>query len=128
MLMSFAVLLILLAVAVPYQMIDVGTERLTTLAQLARRLPCRRNGRPVHPSTLHRWRNPGIRGIALECLKIGGAWHTSTEAFQRFCDRLSRRADPSDPIEPVSTHPKAVARAKRRQDQVERELDEELGV
>src|SRR4051794_16292033 len=82
-------LLLTLTVAAPCGMISVGTEQLLTLAQLAKRPPRRRNGRPVHPSTMHRWRHPGIRGIRLECIKVGGAWHTSVEAFQRFCDRLS---------------------------------------
>jgi hypothetical protein len=126
--MSLMVFLMVSAVVAPCLMIDVGTEQLTTLAQLARRIPCRRNARPVHPSTVHRWRSPGIRGIRLECLKIGGAWHTSMEAFQRFCERLSQRDDPSDPIKPAPTYSRSIARAKHRQDQVERELDEELGV
>ena len=57
--------------------INVGTEQLLTLSQLAKRLPRHRNDRPVRPSTCHRWRSPGVRGVRLECLRIGGIWHTS---------------------------------------------------
>ena len=38
--------------------IDVNTERLITLSQLARRLPQKRRDRPVHVSTIHRWLTP----------------------------------------------------------------------
>jgi hypothetical protein len=70
-------------------LIDVDHEHLLTLAQLARRLPRRRCDRPVHVATLHRWRRPGLRGIRLECVRVGGVWCTTMQAFQRFCDRLS---------------------------------------
>jgi len=69
--------------------IDVAREQLLTFADLARRLPRRRRGRPVHTSTIHRWRSPGIRSVRLEAVRIGGAWHTSWEAFTRFCEALT---------------------------------------
>jgi hypothetical protein len=69
--------------------IDVNREQMVTLSQLARRLPRRRMERPVHPATIHRWRCPGVRGIRLECVRIGGIWHTSLEAYQRWVDRLN---------------------------------------
>jgi hypothetical protein len=69
--------------------ISVASEQLLTLSQLAKRLPRHRNDRPVHPSTCHRWRSPGVRGVRLECVRIGGIWHTSWEAFQRFCECLT---------------------------------------
>jgi hypothetical protein len=40
---------------------------------------------------VHRWRKPGVRGVRLECIRVGGIWHTSTAAFQRFCDELSQQ-------------------------------------
>jgi hypothetical protein len=113
-------LLLTLTIAAPCGMISVASEQLITLAQLATRIPHRRNGRPVHPSTPHRWRCPGIQGIRLECIRVGGAWHTSVEAFQRFCEALTRVADP-----------KAAGSQGRRkgrdEKQIERELDE-LGI
>ena len=69
-------------------MIDVNTEHVVTLSELARRLP-RRLGRPVHLGTIHRWRGQGVRGVRLDCARIGGIWHTSLEAYQRWVDLLS---------------------------------------
>lgn len=71
-------------------MIDVAKEKLVTFADLARRLPRRRRNRPVHVATIHRWRSKGLRGVRLEAVRVGGAWHTTMEAFARFCERLTR--------------------------------------
>lgn len=30
-----------------------------------------------------------LRGVRLEAVRIGGAWHTTREAFGRFCERLT---------------------------------------
>mgnify|MGYP001493838456 CR=1 FL=1 len=69
-------------------MIDVSTEDLLTFPGVARFLP----GRPSL-STLHRWRQRGIRGVALETLLIGGQRYTSREALQRFFDASTAAAD-----------------------------------
>ena len=71
--------------------IDLEHEHPITFAQLAESLPRRRKNRPVHPSTIHRWRMPGIRGVQLEAIRIDCAWHTTIEAFARFCERLTVR-------------------------------------
>jgi hypothetical protein len=70
-------------------MIHSESEELISFAQLAARLPRRRRGRPVHVSTISRWRNPGLRGIKLEAVRIGGTWATSMAAFHRFCSQLA---------------------------------------
>jgi hypothetical protein len=61
--------------------IDIGTERLLTLAQAAALLPDR-------PSvcTLWRWRTKGVRGRRLESLILRGKVYTSVEALQRFAE------------------------------------------
>lgn len=101
-------------------MISVASEQLLTLSQLAKRLPRHRNDRPVHPSTCHRWRSPGVRGVRLECVRIGGIWHTSWESFQRFCDLLTSVAQGSSAGAP---HPPAAAsKGRDHQDRVEQEL------
>jgi hypothetical protein len=69
--------------------IKIDEEQVITFPGLASSLPRRRRNRPVHVSTIHRWRDPGLRGIRLEAVRIGGAWHTSWEAFSRFCERLT---------------------------------------
>jgi hypothetical protein len=78
--------------------ISVDDEQLVTLNELARSLPKRRNNRPVHVSTIHRWRTRGLSGgIRLEAVRIGGVWHTSREAFVRFCERLTAASAPPAP-------------------------------
>lgn len=69
--------------------IDIHSDELLTFRDLAKALPPRRQGRPIHLSTIHRWRSRGLRGIKLEAVRIGGAWHTSWEAFARFCRALT---------------------------------------
>lgn len=69
--------------------INVESESLLSFSELAKSLPTRRAGRPVHVSTIHRWRSGGVRGVKLESVRIGGAWCTSWEAFSRFCEKLT---------------------------------------
>lgn len=70
-------------------MIDITTEKIITLPEAAAMLPARRGGKRVHVSTLFRWAQKGSRGVRLEVVRIGSALHTSKEAMQRFCDRLT---------------------------------------
>lgn len=76
---------------------DLTLEKLIPFAELARGLQRRRRGRPAHRSTIHRWRDPGLRGIQLEAVLVGGVWCTSEEAFSRFCDRLTQSAQGASP-------------------------------
>ena len=76
-------------------MIDVRTETLFPLDEAPEHIPLHRRGRKVHKHTPRRWMSQGIRGIRLEAIKIGGSWHTSTEALHRFFRALSVAADPS---------------------------------
>lgn len=69
--------------------IDILREELVSFRQLAASLPRRRKNRPIHTSTIHRWRRPGLRGVRLDAVRIGGAWHTSREAFARFCEQMT---------------------------------------
>jgi hypothetical protein len=73
--------------------IDVFEEPAISFADLARRLSAGRDGPRVAVSTIHRWRRPGIRGVRLEAVKIGAAWHTTRSAFSRFCAALTEDAD-----------------------------------
>ncbi|MEI7687619.1 MAG: DUF1580 domain-containing protein [Planctomycetota bacterium] len=98
-------------------MLDVNAEAIVTLSQLAKKLPRRRLDRPVHPATIHRWRSPGVRGIRLECVRIGGTWHTSLEAYQRWVERLTI-------VESGSNTEVSSARTSPSEDAIDRELDE----
>lgn len=125
--MFFLALLILLlsaaSAAAVTASIDVNSERMLTLSQLARRLPCRRSDRPVNPATVHRWRNPGIRGVRLPCVKIGGIWHTSLEAYQRWVERLTAASEP--PVASTTSVPSAPSvSTDNAQSDVERRLQE----
>jgi Protein of unknown function (DUF1580) len=69
--------------------IDFADENVVTFTELARRLPCRRDGRPTHVSTIHRWRQRGLSGVRLEAVRYGSIWVTTWEAYQRFVQSLT---------------------------------------
>jgi hypothetical protein len=75
--------------AVPPPPIDLANEQVVTFTELARRLPRRRNGRPTHVSTIHRWRQRGLSGVRLAAARCGAIWVTTWEAYQRFVDALT---------------------------------------
>jgi hypothetical protein len=89
-------------------MIDITTEKIITLPEAAAMLPARRGGRKVHVSTLFRWAQKGSRGVRLEVVRIGSALHTSKEAMQRFCDRLTE-------VNPVPVPAEVATPASRRE-------------
>ncbi len=94
-------------------MIDIKREKLITLVEATKVVPCRRRGRKPHVSTLYRWASPrGHRGVRLETIRVGGSLCTSTEALQRFFDLLTTMG--SEPSAPTAT--------KRQQARVEKEL------
>ncbi len=68
--------------------IEFSSETLLSLSAAAKLLP----GRP-HPSTLHRWRLRGIRGVKLQTWLIGGRRFTSHEALERFCAATTAAAN-----------------------------------
>ena len=77
--------------------VDAAGEPLISLSQLAKRVRRSRNGRPVAPSTVHRWRHPGIRGVRLECVRVGGTWFTTIAAYQAWVARLTAAGTPGEP-------------------------------
>jgi hypothetical protein len=89
--------------------IVVAEEQVFPLADTPKHVPPRRGGRPLHPATAFRWRNPGVRGVKLETIRVGGTLCTSVEALQRFFERLSA----TDGTEPASPPPSAPLAARR---------------
>ena len=80
--------------------IDIQSEQLITLAELARQLPRRRN-RPTHLSTIHRWRTVGVAGgIRLSAIRVGGTWCTTWPAFREFCDRVTAARSEPESLKP----------------------------
>ena len=83
-------------------MIDLATEDLIPTLDIPLRLPPRTSGRRIHPSTVYRWIQRGVRGVRLEVIRIGGTTYTSVEALQRFADRQGAPASQvPDPVNPV---------------------------
>lgn len=50
-------------------------------------------GKRIHPSTFHRWRLRGVRGVKLASILIGGERYSSEEALQFFFDETTAAAD-----------------------------------
>ena len=90
------------------------TEQIVSLTEAAGLLPRRRKGRKPNVATLYRWAKSGCRGVILETLQVGGTKCTSTQALQRFFERLSNGP------QPVVVRPQS---AQRHHDQVNKELD-----
>ncbi len=103
-------------------MIDLENETLLPLSKAAKRVPPARNGKRCHESTILRWILQGIDGVKLEGTRLGGRWLTSSQALQRFAERLTPNLDAERPRPPRS--PGARERAARR---AEKEL-ERIGI
>jgi hypothetical protein len=98
--------------------IDIGNEQLIRLTDLSSRIPPH-NGKRLALQTVYRWSLHGCKGVRLETVQLGGTRFTTLEAFQRFCDALTVARDGRPAAE---RHP-AGAAARRRQDEIEKQLD-----
>lgn len=71
--------------------IDLEQDELLTLSQACRLLPSKPS-----PSTLWRWRRSGVvvngRRIRLTCIRAGGTWLTTREAFADFLQQQTEAA------------------------------------
>ena len=74
-------------------------------------------GQRPHPSTLHRWRLRGIRGIRLETVRCGGRRLTSVEAVRRFL------AETTAAVDGASTPARTSRQRQAAIDRAEAELD-----
>lgn len=97
-------------------MIDLRREKVMTLPQAASSI----KPNPKHVSTLHRWRQKGVRGIRLETFKSGGQRCTTEEALERFYERVTAAADG----EPVDIPCKTTRERSAEIAQAERDLEE----
>lgn len=76
-----------------------------------------KNGRPIHPLTIIRWIRCGVRGIKLEAVRLGHRWVTSTEALERFTERLTEpQKNPAQEIRPPAARQRELERAERLAD------------
>jgi len=69
-------------------------------------------GRRIHPSTLHRWRLRGTRGVKLETLLVGGTRYTSVEALNRFFATTTAAADGESYSVPDTVNTAEMAKAQ----------------
>jgi hypothetical protein len=98
-------------------MIDLHNEELLSLAEATKRVPPARQGEKTHLSTILRWILEGAKApdgsrVKLEALRLGSRWMTSTEALQRFAERLTPVLDGTPPQTPRP--PAARQRASER--------------
>jgi hypothetical protein len=64
------------------------TEQIVSFAQGAAYIKTR-TGKKLHTSALWRWARKGVRGVKLECIRVGGEFMTSIEAIGRFTAALA---------------------------------------
>lgn len=98
-------------------MIDTATENVVTLSLAAEQLP-RRRGRSTRVSTLYRWTTSGCRGGVLEHIQIGATRATSSEALQRFFERLTLASETARRL-PLT---RSCVQRRRRSEAAEKEL------
>jgi len=96
-------------------MIDLLEDSdLLTLREASKILPCGRNGKKPHISTLWRWATHGLHGVKLETVRRGGTVYTSCAALRRFFSELSGPGL-SDKPSPAAPHTSAVLRHELRE-------------
>ena len=76
-------------------------------------------GQRPHPSTLHRWRLRGVKGVKLETVRCGGKRLCSVESVRRFLAGVTEATDGPQPSTPARTSRQRAAAIKR----AEAELD-----
>jgi hypothetical protein len=77
-------------------------------------IPGRRRGRKLHPATVFRWAQHGVRGVKLATLQYGGTKVTTLTALTDFFSRLSGL---QSQCQPLATKPSS-------QNEIETQLDE----
>lgn len=96
--------------------------QLKTFAEVARSLPSSRAGKPVHPSTISRWRSPGVRRrdgsrITLRAVRLPSGWATTLEWVREFIDAVTadKAGEPAPPttIRMPGRRRREIERAKR---------------
>ena len=71
--------------------IDFEKDELLSIPDAPKNIP----GRPS-PRTVRSWMNPGIRGVRLETILLGGRRWTSKQALKEFVDRVTMAADATE--------------------------------
>lgn len=85
-------------------MIDIGSETLVPLTQVARNFPAPESRRGIDVRVLHRWARKGVMGVRLDVVRRDGIVCTSYEALGRFVDLLVARAEQGGDVQPLRCH------------------------
>jgi hypothetical protein len=59
------------------------------LSQLPNLIAPARSGKKRTPSSIHRWRTRGVRGVHLQAWKLPDGWYTTLDAYHDFIRRLT---------------------------------------
>jgi hypothetical protein len=89
-------------------MIPNETDPLLDFVEVGRRI---RPERPVHVSTIHRWRK-GVRGHRLETTLVGGRRYVRLSQLEAFIAALSGLGEPS-PQQPAREREHQIGEAER---------------
>jgi hypothetical protein len=68
-------------------------KKLFPFRELAKQIPARRAGRPVHFSCLHRWSQNGCRGVKLQYVQVGATRCASLEMLEEFFEQLKKQQE-----------------------------------
>jgi hypothetical protein len=96
-------------------------DELLTFKEIAKRLPTRRNGRPVSSNTIFRWASNGCRGIKLQYVQVGANKCSTLKMVEEFFAALAQQYEAGRPTvsmpEPIrlpAERQRAIDAAKRR--------------
>jgi Protein of unknown function (DUF1580) len=108
-------------------MIDITTEKLIRLGEAAKLIPPARSGRRTHESTILRWiitgpKAPDGTTVRLDGLRVGGKWHTTNEAMQRFAEALTPNLEVHAEQQRRTWIPRAPSRRQKAAERAGREL------
>lgn len=98
-------------------MIDFAKqEEFFSLRDVAKLLPKRSDGKPIHLNTIYRWATEGLRGIVLETTPMGGRLMTTKDAVSRFFQQLSYARQRHAPVSEARRRAIEQAKSSLRRD------------
>lgn len=72
------------------QRTEPALRELFPIREAADHLP-RRGGRKLSQTTIYRWVNPGVQGVALRVVTVGAVMHTCERWLMEFAEEVDRR-------------------------------------
>jgi len=84
--------------------IDIGSETLVPLTQVARNFPAPESKRGLDVRVLQRWAHKGLRGVRLDVVRKDGVTCTSYESLGRFLEGLADKLEGGSDVQPLRWH------------------------